>query len=85
MIVQSRRRGGNGANEALYEKAVSDVRLSAREKEGRFDPLLKQLNFCNSGPVNWAAPSEIYAGVIGAAIRATCADRALFVGVDHYR
>jgi hypothetical protein len=78
MIVQSQRRGGNGAKEALYGKAVSDVRLSAREKEGRFDPLLKQLNFCNSGPVNGAASSEIYVGVIGAAIRPTCADKAFF-------
>lgn len=83
-IVQTETRSERSAKEALYE-VVLDTSSPGTEEKGRCDPLLKQINLCNSGLVGFTAPREVTKAAVGAAGAHRCSSTSFNVMPCRYR
>jgi hypothetical protein len=70
-MVETRTRGEEGLKEGLYEKSAIAVFPPAEEK-AKCEPILKEMNLCNSGLAGFTAPREVTEGMLGAAASHSC-------------
>jgi hypothetical protein len=71
-MAQTQTRGEKSLKEELYERSAIDVSPPVAEEKGKCEPLLKEMNLCNSGLAGFTAPREVTEGMLGAAASHRC-------------
>jgi hypothetical protein len=71
-MVQTQTKSEKDLKEEADEEQAIDVSPPAAEEKAKCEPLLKEMNLCNSGLAGFIAPHEVTEGMLEAAAAHRC-------------